>query len=211
MTVTSLPWVGHDRSGEPLMLRLAELRDATCWVDHLRRITTETPWMLQSEEDPVPTPGELRQILEEYESREGSVAICAVRPGGRGESPNRNDRNDRSDSSRHDSGRQEILGTITLANGRSRRNEHVAELSMGVGRMWWGLGIGTLLMEAALTAAEQGRIVKRVSLSVFSENKVAQALYERFGFLHEGIFKRYVRWDGRYEDLVVMARWVGPL
>lgn len=200
MTITNLPWVGHDRSGEPLMLRLAELRDATSWVDHLRRITTETPWMLQSEEDPVPTPSELRQILEEYESREGSVAICAVRPGGRG------DRGDRQEA-----GRQEILGTITLANGRSRRNEHVAELSMGVGRMWWGLGIGTLLMEAALTAAEQGRIVKRVSLSVFSENKVAQALYERFGFLHEGVLKRYVRWDGRYEDLMVMARWVGPL
>lgn len=175
------------------MLRLAELRDATSWVDHLRRITTETPWMLQSEEDPVPTPAELKSVLEEYESREGSVAICAVRP------------NDRRGE------RQEVLGTITLANGRSRRNEHVAELSMGVGRQWWGLGIGTLLMEAALTAAETGGIVKRVSLSVFSENKVAQALYERFGFLHEGVFKRYVRWDGRYEDLVVMARWVGPL
>lgn len=201
MTITSLPWVGHDRAGEPLMLRLAELRDATSWVDHLRRITTETPWMLQSEEDPVPTPAELRQILEEYESREGSVAICAVRPERRG---------DRLETGRQEGGRQEILGTITLANGRSRRNEHVAELSMGVGRTWWGLGIGTLLMEAALTAAERGRIVKRVSLSVFSENKVAQALYERFGFLHEGVFKRYVRWDGRYEDLVVMARWVGP-
>jgi RimJ/RimL family protein N-acetyltransferase len=197
VTVPSLPWVGYDKAGEPLMLRLAELRDATSWVDHLRRITTETPWMLQSEEDPVPTPTELRQILEEYESREGSVAICAVRPGG--------PRGDR------EVGRQEILGTITLANGRSRRNEHVAELSMGVGQQWWGLGIGTLLMEAALTAAERGRIVKRVSLSVFSENKVAQALYERFGFLHEGVLKRYVRWEGRYEDLVVMARWVGPL
>lgn len=204
MTITSLPWVGHDRAGEPLMLRLAELRDATSWVDHLRRITTETPWMLQSEEDPVPTPAELRQILEEYESREGSVAICAVRPQGRGDRPDRND------AGRQEGGRQEILGTITLANGRSRRNEHVAELSMGVGRLWWGLGIGTLLMEAALTAAERGGIVKRVSLSVFSENKVAQALYERFGFLHEGVLKRYVRWDGRYEDLVVMARWVGP-
>jgi len=206
VTVPSLPWVGHDKAGEPLMLRMAELRDATSWVDHLRRITTETPWMLQSEEDPVPTPTELRQILEEYESREGSVAICAVRPGGRPDRPELA----RHEPSRQDHGRQEILGTITLANGRSRRNEHVAELSMGVGRQWWGLGIGTLLMEAALTEAERGRIVKRVSLSVFSENTVAQALYERFGFLHEGVLKRYVRWDGRHEDLVVMARWVGP-
>jgi RimJ/RimL family protein N-acetyltransferase len=149
-----LPWVGTDRGGEPLMLRLAELRDASAWVDHLRRITTETPWMLQSEDDPVPTPGELRSILEEYESRDGSVAICAVRPVGRAD-------------------RSEILGTITLANGRSRRNLHTAELSMGVGRHWWGLGIGSMLMDAALTWADESRIVKRVSLSVFSENTVA--------------------------------------
>jgi RimJ/RimL family protein N-acetyltransferase len=176
--------------GEPLMLRLAELRDATAWVDHLRRITCETPWMLQSEDDPLPTPVELRQILEEYESRDGSVAICAVRPN---ESPSR----------------QQILGTITLANGRSRRNEHVAELSMGIGRQWWGRGLGTLLMDAALTWAIDSRIVRRVSLSVFSENVVARQLYERVGFLHEGVLKRYVRWDGRTEDLVVMGTWLG--
>lgn len=186
----TLPWVGVDRHGEPLMLRLAELRDATAWVDHLRRITNETPWMLQSEDDPLPTPAELRQILEEYESRDGSVAICAVRPN---ESPSR----------------QEILGTITLANGRSRRNEHVAELSMGIGRQWWGRGLGTLLMDAALTWALDSRIVQRVSLSVFSENVVARQLYERVGFLHEGVLKRYGRWDGRTEDLVVMAAWLG--
>ena len=185
-----LPWVGVDRTGEPLMLRLAELRDATAWVDHLRRITNETPWMLQSEDDPLPTPVELRQILEEYESRDGSVAICAVRPN---ESPSR----------------QQILGTITLANGRSRRNEHVAELSMGIGRQWWGRGLGTLLMDAALTWAIDSRIVRRVSLSVFSENVVARQLYERVGFLHEGVLKRYVRWDGRTEDLVVMGTWLG--
>jgi RimJ/RimL family protein N-acetyltransferase len=185
-----LPWVGTDRAGEPLMLRLAELRDATCWVDHLRRITTETPWMLQSEDDPLPTPMELRQILEEYEGRDGSVAICAVRPH---ESPSR----------------QQILGTVTLANGRSRRNEHVAELSMGIGEQWRGRGIGALLMDAALTWAVQSRIVKRVSLSVFAENLVARRLYERVGFQHEGVLKRYVRWDGHHEDLVVMGLWLG--
>lgn len=186
----TLPWQGVDRRGQPLLLRLADGRDATGWVEHLRRITTETPWMLQSEDDPVPTPGELRQILEEYDSRPGSVAICAVRP------------NDNAI-------RPEILGTITLANGRSRRNEHVAELSMGVGRAWWGLGIGGLLMDAALTWAASGGIVRRVSLSVFADNTVARGLYERVGFAPEGVLRRYVRWGNRTEDLVVMGLWVG--
>lgn len=191
-----LPWRGVDRKGEPLELRLADQRDAAAWIDHLRRITTDTPWMLQSEEDPLPTALEQRSLLEEYESRDGSLAIAAIRPGDR-----------------------EIRGTLTLASGRSRRTEHTAELSMGVGGAWWGRGIGALLMGAGLTWANQSNILRRVSLSVFQDNEVARRLYEKVGFATEGVLRRYVRWEGtksasgltpnRYEDLVVMGLWLG--
>lgn len=181
-----LPWRGVDRAGESLELRVAEANDAAMWVDHLRRITLETPWMLQSEQDPLLTVLEQRSLLEEYEAREGSVAIVATRPGAR-----------------------EIRGTLTLASGRSRRNAHAAELSMGVGRAWWGRGLGTLLMGAGLTWASQSPILRRVSLSVFQDNEVARRLYERVGFSTEGVLKRYVRYAPGYEDLVVMGLWLG--
>jgi putative acetyltransferase len=180
-----LPWRGVDRLGEALELRMSEPRDAVAWVEHLQRITTETPWMLQSDEDPLPTAGEQRGLIEEYGIRAGSVAICAVRPGEKG-----------------------ILGTITLASGRSRRTEHVAELSMGVAKHAWGRGIGRLLMDAALTHALASRIVKRVSLSVFHDNEVARRLYERVGFATEGVLRRYVRMGTHHEDLVVMGIWL---
>jgi|GEM_PF-209491 len=189
-----IPWRGVDRKGEPLELRLAEIRDASAWIDHLRRITTETPWMLQSEVDPLPTSLEQRSLLEEYESREGSLAIVASRPGD-----------------------HEIRGTLTLASGRSRRTEHTAELSMGVGNAWWGRGIGALLMGAGLTWASRSNILRRVSLSVFQDNEVARRLYEKVGFATEGVLRRYVRWETpvtgkatqRYDDLVVMGIWLG--
>lgn len=192
-----IPWRGVDRKGEPLELRLAEPRDAAAWIDHLRRITTETPWMLQSEVDPLPTSLEQRSLLEEYEAREGSLAILACRPGD-----------------------HEIRGTLTLASGRSRRTEHTAELSMGVGNAWWGRGIGALLMGAGLTWASRSNILRRVSLSVFQDNEVARRLYEKVGFATEGVLRRYVRWEApasgvttsvpqRYEDLVVMGLWLG--
>lgn len=181
-----LPWRGVDRAGESLELRLATPGDAVAWVDHLRRITTETPWMLQSGEDPLPTVLEQRSLLEEYDAREGSLAILAGRPGER-----------------------EIRGTLTLASGRSRRSEHAAELSMGVGRAWWGRGLGSVLMGAGLTWASRSPILRRVSLSVFQDNEVARRLYERVGFATEGVLKRYVRLERRYEDLVVMGLWLG--
>jgi RimJ/RimL family protein N-acetyltransferase len=185
----ALPWVGRDRLGDPLELRLGKPSDAAAWIAHLRRITTETPYMLQSEEDPLPTREEHRHTLEEYAARPGSVAICAVRP----------------DTGPH----PEILGHVTLANGHSRRNAHVAELSMGVGERWWGRGIGARLMDAALSWATDSGIVLRVSLSVFAENEVARRLYERVGFKTEGIFRRYVRLDGTTSDLVMMGLWLG--
>ena len=46
-------------------------------------------------------------------------------------------------------------------------------------------------------------------MSVFQDNEVARRLYERVGFTTEGVLKRYVRWHGRYEDLVVMGLWLG--
>lgn len=181
-----LPWRGVDRAGESLELRVATPDDAPAWVEHLGRITTDTPWMLQSEEDPLLTALEQRSLLEEYEAREGSLAIVAVRPG-----------------------RREIRGTLTLASGRSRRTAHAAELSMGVGRAWWGRGLGTLLMGAGLTWASRSPILRRVSLSVFQTNEVARRLYERVGFSTEGVFKRYVRIGQSYEDLVLMGLWLG--
>ena len=181
-----LPWQGHDRKGDPITLRLAERRDAIAWIEHLRRITSETAFMLQSQEDPLPTPAEQKSLLEEYAGRAGSVAILAARPG---EPP----------------GRQEILGTVTLASGRSRRTEHVAELSMGVGQAWWGRGIGDLLMRAVLTSVRATPALRRVSLLVFADNAGARHLYEHYGFAIEGVLHRYVRWEGGTADLVAMA------
>lgn len=181
-----LPWRGVDRGGDPLELSEADRDDAGPWIEHLTRITTETPWMLQSEEDPLPSTLEQKSLLEEYRKRRGSLAIVARRPRSR-----------------------EILGTLTLAGGRSRRTEHAAELSMGVGQAWWNRGIGALLIGAGLTWAARSGSLRRVSLSVFQDNEIARRLYERVGFLHEGVLRRYVRIGTAQEDLVVMGIWLG--
>ncbi|MGB5952569.1 MAG: GNAT family N-acetyltransferase [Ornithinimicrobium sp.] len=56
----------------------------------------------------------------------------------------------------------------------------IPEVSMGVVSAWRGRGVGSLLLEALITAGrEQG--VKALSLSVESDN-YARHLYERVGF-----------------------------
>lgn len=45
----------------------------------------------------------------------------------------------------------------------------------------------------------------RVNLHVFSTNAAAIHLYEKVGFVHEGVLRQAAHIDGRYVDVVVMG------
>jgi ribosomal protein S18 acetylase RimI-like enzyme len=67
-----------------------------------------------------------------------------------------------------------------------------------------GRGVGRRLAEAAIAAAkEQG--AERIELEVFASNTRAIALYEKLGFVREGVKRRARKLDGEYDDIVQMA------
>jgi RimJ/RimL family protein N-acetyltransferase len=47
--------------------------------------------------------------------------------------------------------------------------------------------------------------LERIELEVYGSNKSAIRLYERAGFVVEGVKKRARKLDGEYDDLVQMA------
>lgn len=189
--IVRVPWRGLDRAGQRLELRYAERRDAARYLEHMARLVRETPWMLQGPEDPVLDIADEQDVLEELARRDNCLCVVAGRPG-------------------PPPGRQPILGSVTLLGGRGRRTRHVAELAMGVQRDAWGVGIGSLLMEAALTWARESPILTRVGLQVFSDNLVAKDLYLSRGFVVEGVMEGHAKWNGRYGDLIGMGLEVGP-
>jgi len=81
---------------------------------------------------------------------------------------------------------------------------HGGVLGMGVVRELRGKGIGGGLLRATLAAARAAGL-SRVELSVRAGNAVARRLYERFGFVVEGVKRDAIRLDGASEDLVSMA------
>ncbi|MFD3685681.1 GNAT family N-acetyltransferase [Nocardiopsis sp. NPDC058631] len=68
-----------------------------------------------------------------------------------------------------------------------------------------GKGYGTeatdLVLEYAFTVAG----LHRVSLEVFAFNTNAQKSYTRSGFVREGVWRKYLRWDGEWHDAVLMS------
>ena len=77
---------------------------------------------------------------------------------------------------------------------------------MGVADDLSGRGIGTALLRALLDAADKWLDIRRIELTVFHDNERAIRLYERIGFEREGVLRAYAFRDGRYVDVIAMAR-----
>lgn len=90
------------------------------------------------------------------------------------------------------------------------RRAHVAGIGMGVRDDWQGRGIGTALLAAAINLAEQWLQVTRIEIEVYADNPAAIALYEKHGFVREGLHRRHAFRDGRYVDTLSMARLRDP-
>ncbi len=101
----------------------------------------------------------------------------------------------------------ELVGIIGLHTHPDQpRIRHVASMGMSVRDDWQGRGIGKALVQAAVDLADQWLALSRVELNVFVDNEPAIRLYERFGFKVEGTLAAAALREGRFVDVLMMAR-----
>jgi RimJ/RimL family protein N-acetyltransferase len=81
---------------------------------------------------------------------------------------------------------------------------HRGTLGMGLLPAWRGRGIGRRLLEATLAQARRSGF-KRIELDVHADNPRAIALYEKAGFVREGIVRDASLIDGVFRDAILMA------
>jgi RimJ/RimL family protein N-acetyltransferase len=81
---------------------------------------------------------------------------------------------------------------------------HVGRLGMGLLPEARGRGLGERLLLAAIERAWEFGL-ERVELEVFASNTRARALYEKLGFVVEGMKRKIRKLDGEYDDDVLMA------
>jgi RimJ/RimL family protein N-acetyltransferase len=81
---------------------------------------------------------------------------------------------------------------------------HTGMLGIGVLAQQRGRGIGSALLRKTLSEARRFGFT-RVELAYRAGNARVDGLYERIGFVREGMQRNAVRVDGRYEDVVCMA------
>ncbi len=100
----------------------------------------------------------------------------------------------------------QLLGSLGLHPVDRVRRRHAAQLGISVGAAFQRQGVGSALMKAACDYADRWAHLLRLELTVFVDNAAAIALYRRFGFQEEGRHVAYALRDGRYHDVLAMAR-----
>ncbi len=100
----------------------------------------------------------------------------------------------------------EIVGNLGFTVATNPRRRHVADIGMAVKDCYQGQGVGSALLNTAIDLADNWLNLKRIELTVYSDNAAAVGLYKKFGFVVEGEAKAYAYRNGKYVDALYMAR-----
>lgn len=100
---------------------------------------------------------------------------------------------------------KEVVGYVEAQGGTYRRTRHSAYVVIGVLRSWQGRGLGHTLL-GALEEWAHAHGIRRLELTVRVDNDRARRLYERAGYVPEGIRRGSLLVEGEPVDEIAMAR-----
>lgn len=162
-------------------LRSAAPSDAAAMIEFLRISNEETYFMMRYPEEIILTEDEETNILRNWEEQPNKLLLLALIDG-------------------------EIVGSCGITPvAEHLKTKHRGRFGISVIQDYWGLGIGSLLLQEILSFAKKNEI-EQVELGVYSDNLRAQKLYERFGFTAWGrLPNAYKLKDGSYRDEINMV------
>lgn len=99
----------------------------------------------------------------------------------------------------------QLVGYVEAEGGIYRRTRHSAYVVIGVRGDWQGRGVGRALV-SALEEWAQAQRLRRLELTVRVDNHRARRLYERMGFVAEGVRRGSLLVGDELVDEIAMAR-----
>lgn len=99
------------------------------------------------------------------------------------------------------------IGFVGIHIDHPIRLRHSGEVVLMVHPEYQNQGIGSQLLKELLVLSDQWLKLVRVELQVFTDNKPAIHLYQKTGFVIEGVRKYAAIKNGKYSDLILMARY----
>ena len=161
------------KDSRQLLIRQAEPDDAAAILEYVEVISRETDFISFGPGEFGVTAAEEADFLRDHAAADNKLYLVALLNG-------------------------EIVGGLNFAAGKRPRTQHTGEFGMSVRRDFWGLGIGSRLLDALIDWAQTSGIVTKINLRVRTDNERALALYRAKGFILEGKISRDFRVNGTY-------------
>ena len=171
------------KDGRSCLLRSPEMDDAEQLVEYVKAISGETDFTIRyPEEADIPVEQE-KFFLQHFTDSSRDMMIIAEVEG-------------------------KIAGNCQLSEiGRGRiKVRHRCSMAIGLYKEYWGLGIGSALMELLEEkAVELG--YEQMELEVISSNERAKGLYTKMGFVKTGEIPDAMKYKGgNYDGLDIMIK-----
>lgn len=174
-----------------ILLRKAEPKDAAKILEYCKTVGSETENLTFGSEGVTISLEREQTYLESIYNSEKNLYLLAIF-------------RNRTEKLQAGNPTEEIAGCCVLTSYAKLRLSHRAEISLTVKKKFWGQGIGTKLLRAALDFAKHTAKTKIVSLEVRSDNSRAVALYKKFGFEKIGTFEGFLNIGDSYIDCDIM-------
>lgn len=171
------------RNGEKLYIRRVEEFDAKEILNISQRIGSETDNLTFGRDDFYFTLEEQRNFISNMK-KEGFLYIAAI----------------------YDN---KIVGTLSFISSNRKRIMHRGEMGLGILKEYWGIGVGTALIDYFLDWTNNDGIIKKIELYVREDNIRAMNLYIKYGFKIEGRVSMGMYVKDRYYDLYQMGKILG--
>ena len=99
-----------------------------------------------------------------------------------------------------------IIGTLNFLAPSRKRVAHRGMLGLTILKKYWGLGVGSNLMEYFLQWVMENRQTSKIDLEVKEDNVRAIKLYLKYGFKIEGRITKGILVDGKFYDIYYMGK-----
>ena len=162
-------------------IRIAAPEDTQAYDKYMKGVFEEhLPTLIPSRHPTPPSLSEVREFVSKHDGTRKSVLYLALKE-------------------------SEVVGTAHLTNMERKELDHTAALGLNIKKNFRGRGIGTALLKRLMEWAKEKPDIERIELEVLANNHQAIHMYEKAGFVREGIKKSAVKKDSGYIDIVIMG------
>ncbi len=169
------------KNGKNVTIGSPKYEDAEELAIHYRKVAQETLFLINDLEDGEKTVEDELTYIKKMEDSPNSFSVAAKIG-------------------------EKVVGLANISGRGKFRVKHRCEIGISIQKAYWGLGIGTILMQVLVEQAKRMGL-EQMELAVHDGNTSAINLYKKFGFLDAGWMPNCFKYkDGSYAGLFRMYK-----